>query len=131
MKIFVFIFTSVLLLSSCSKTDCKQEFVGGLTDVPNFKDTFSLGEILTLEMMATGRDGCSSLKGLELNESTVNSKNQIWVSSRISSVGCECTQLFPSFNATLNYNCTKKGWNIIKFFNLSIEDSKVDSFFVK
>jgi hypothetical protein len=130
MRILLPIIISVLLLSSCSKTDFKQEFVGGLTDVPNFKDTFSLGEVLSLNMMATGRDGCSSLKGLEINESQVNSKNQIWISSRISSVGCECTQIFPSFNATLNHKCTTKGWNIIKFFNLSIEDSKVDSFFV-
>lgn len=118
------------MFSSCVKNDCKQEFVGGITQVPEILDSCKIGQVLSIPVQATGRDGCSSFKGFEIIENEVNSKNEIWVSSKISSIGCECTMLFPSFDATLTYTCKTKGWNLIRFFNLSVAESKVDSFFV-
>ena len=131
MRFFLSLSLLFILLSSCTKTDCKQEFVGGLTDISEIQDSINIGSSIAVKMNATGRDGCSSLKGLEIIENDVNGKNEIWVSSIISSVGCECTMLFPSFETQLNYTANTKGWNIIRFFNQSIADSKIDSFFVR
>jgi hypothetical protein len=128
---FSFFIGIILLLISCNKPDCKQEFVGGIVDVPAIQDTFNQGDLLILDFGATGRDGCSSLKGLNVDENTIGTKNEIWVVSKISSIGCECTMIYPTFDANFNYTCKTKGWNVIKFFNNSIQESTIDSFFVK